>query len=248
LSSCIACLRSVVAAGTLIAAGTAFGGPPYFTDDPAPTDYGHWEIYQFAGGSHVAGSTAGEAGFDFNYGAARDVQVTFVLPAAYETSDEFHAGLGVIETAVKYRFAHQSDAGWRPDVAFFPRIYWPTASSRFASTRASVLLPLWVGKDVGPWSVFGGGGYQVNPGDGNRDFWLSGLAVTRAIGERWSVGGEIYHRTADATGGKPLTAVNVGLEWALSKHWSLLASLGPGVQNASQEMDYGFYVGLKSDY
>ena len=28
-------------------ATAAFAGPPYLTDDPIPTDTGHWEIYAF---------------------------------------------------------------------------------------------------------------------------------------------------------------------------------------------------------
>lgn len=246
--TCVASGGVLTAAVGALLAGTALAGPPYFTDDPVPTDYGHLETYLFAGGSHVQGSTDGEAGIDINYGGAPDLQLTAVLPAAYEKSDAMHVGLGVIETAVKYRFLHQKEGELAPDVAFFPRVYWPTASSRFGSRNVSVLLPVWVGKDAGPWSIFGGGGYQINPGEGNRDFWLGGLAVTRAFGDRLSVGAEVYHLTADTLGGKPVTAVNFGVDWAFAEHWSLLASMGPGVQNASVQMDYGFYVALKADY
>jgi len=228
--------------------GATIAGPPYVTDDPAPTDLGRWEIYQFVAGSHVAGSTGGESGIDLNYGGARDVQLTCVIPLAYEKTDTLHAGLGVVETAVKYRFLHQRDGGPALDVAFFPRVFWPTAAERFASSHVSVLLPLWAGRDFGSWSVFGGGGYQVNPGAGNLDYWLGGIAITRSFGERASLGAEMYHRATDAVDGRPLTAVNVGASWMLAEHWSLLLSMGPGVQNADEEMKYGFYVSLKADY
>src|SRR6478609_238063 len=156
------CARTACALVGLLCGLDASAGPPYVTDDPAPTDRGHWEVYGFAGGSHVAGSTGGEAGLDVNYGCARDLQCTVVVPMAYEHSDDFQGGMGVVETALKWKIVHQQDDTARPDVAFFPRVFWPTASSRFASPHANVLLPLWVGKDFDAWSTFGGGGYQVN--------------------------------------------------------------------------------------
>jgi len=231
-----------------LVAGPAQAGPPYFTDDPVPTDRGHRETYLYAAGTRVPGSTSGAAGIDINYGGARDLQLTCVVPLAYEHSGEMHAGLGVIETAMKYRFVHQVDGNATPDIAFFPRVFWPTGSTRFGAGHASVLLPLWAGKDFDRWSVFGGGGYQINPGEGNRDFWLAGLTVTRAIGERLSAGVEVYHRAPDAVDGKPFSGANLGATWQASEHWTVLGALGPGLQNAREEGQYSFYLALQAVY
>ena len=57
-----------------------------------------------------------------------------------------------------------------------------------------ILLPVWAQKDFGPWSLFGGGGYTINPGAGNRNFWQSGLALTRNVTPRLSLGAEITHQ------------------------------------------------------
>lgn len=241
-------LASLIAAPALLVAWPAQAGPPYLTDDPEPTGRGHWEIYNFVGGAHVAGQTSGEAGVDLNYGAAKDLQMTIVIPAAFEQSDGTHFGLGVVELAAKFKVLHQSEGSVSPDVAIFPRLFLPTAPARFASQRPNLLLPVWFGKDVGKWSVFGGGGYQLNPGPGNRDFWVGGGAITRDIGERLSIGAEITHRTPDARGSLPFTGVNLGVTYKLTGHWSLLASGGPGVQNARQEGRYDFYMALKADY
>jgi hypothetical protein len=244
-------MRDPFMAGVAVAwlvGGSAQAGPPYVTDDPVPTDRGHWETYAFAAGTHVPGSTSGAAGIDINYGGARDLQLTCVVPLAYERSDGMHAGLGVIETAMKYRFVHQVDGKATPDIAFFPRIFWPSASARFGSRHASVLLPIWAGKDLDRWSVFGGGGYQINPGEGNRDFWLAGLAVTRAIGDWLTAGVEIYHRSPDAEDGKPFSGANLGATWNVSGHWTVLGSLGPGLQNAREEGQYSFYLALQAAY
>jgi len=38
-------------------------------------------------------------------------------------------------------------------------------------------LPVWMQKDVGDWTVYGGGGYWINPGAGQKNWWFTGLAV-----------------------------------------------------------------------
>src|SRR5436190_3736907 len=162
--------RLLMAASLCLCSGGAVAGPPYFTDDPQPTDLKHWEIYAFGTRSGSDEGIEGATGLDINYGGFRDVQLTLTLPVNYE---HLHAptqwGLGNIELAVKYRFAHQDKEG--VDVAVFPRVYVPTAGKRFGSGRVALLLPVWAQKDFGPWSLFGGGGYTINPGEGNRDFW-----------------------------------------------------------------------------
>ena len=234
-----------VAGVAFVQASPGWAGPPYMTDDPEPTDRGRWEVYDFVAGAHVAGDTAGEAGLDLNYGAARDLQLTTTIPAAYERSDRTHLGLGVVELAAKLKVLHQDRAGL--DVAVFPRLFLPTAPARFASRHANLLLPVWAGRDVGPWSVFGGGGYQLNPGAGHRDFWTGGLAVTRSLGDRLSVGGEVYGRTRDSAQRRDFTGLNLGFTYRFAEHWSLLAAGGPGLQNARQEGRYAFYLALKAD-
>ena len=111
-----------------------------------------------------------------------------------------------------------------------------------------MLLPLWVGRDFGDWSAFGGAGYQFNSGDGARDFWTAGLALTRTLSARLTMGAELYGRTAAAVGARSLVAANFGLSFALRPHWSLLASAGPGLEHARAEGQYAFYVSLKADY
>ncbi len=77
----------------------ALAGPPYLSDDPEPTDYGHFEIYAFGLGSESDSGWAGESGIDFNYGGAPDLQLTAVVPLAYD--EQGHAGLGNVELAAK---------------------------------------------------------------------------------------------------------------------------------------------------
>jgi len=230
-----------------LAPANALAGPPYVTDDPQPTDTGHWEIYAFADGLNAAGATTGESGLDLNYGAAKDLQLTMVLPAAY-ASNPSQVGFGQVEMAVKYKFLHQSDGSTMPDVAFFPRAFLPTTSRGLGADRINVLLPVWAEKDWGGWSLFGGGGWQYNPGPGNHNFWTGGLALTRQVTKPLSLGAEIWAHTRDSADGKDFAGINLGADWRLTPHWSLLASGGPGIWNARDEGRWDFYLALKADY
>ena len=233
------------ALAALILATPALAGPPYVTDDPEPTDLGHWENYTFVSGVHTPGDTAGQAGFDLNYGAFKDVQLTAVIPLDY---DSRAAGTGNVELAIKYKVLHQSDGTLTPDVSVFPRLFAPLQNSRFGPDRAQVFLPVWAEKDWGKWSLFGGGGYQFNPGAGEKNYWQSGIALSRSIGERWSLGAEIYHDTPETPDGRDYTEINVGTTYKLSDHWTLMGAGGPGVQNARQNGLYDFYLALLATY
>jgi hypothetical protein len=214
------------------------------TDDPEPTEEGHWEVYTFASATKLADATEGEGGVEFNYGAAEDLQLTVDFPLGFESDGGTHVGPGDVAVAAKYRFLHQGEASPRPDVAFFPAVTLPTGDARLGEGRPTLFLPLWAQKDYGPWSLFGGGGYQVRPGP---DVWRTGLALTRALNERLVLGGEIYHHTEEERGAGAFTGMNLGLAYKASRHWSLLASGGPGVDNRS-EGKFSLYVSLKADY
>ena len=241
-----ASLLCAAALALMAVARPALAGPPFVSDDPEPTDLGHWEIYNFAEGTGTPGVVAGQAGFDINYGGAKDLQLTVVVPLDYQTGAQ--PGLGDIELAAKYKFLHQAEGGWIPDVAFFPRLFTPTGTGAFADHHLAAFLPVWVQKDFGKWSLFGGGGYDINPGRDNRNFWLSGLTVSRAITDRFSLGAEVYHQTPATRDARAFTGLNLGETYKLTDHWSLLAAGGPGVQNARQQGQYDFYVALEATY
>jgi hypothetical protein len=208
-----------------MSATAAVAGPPYATDDPEPTETGHWEIYAFTAGTRADGSFDGVAGADLNYGPLPNVQLTATLPIDFIRDRGMHAGIGDVELGVKYRFINDETAGI--SVAIFPRVILPTASRRFGTGRVQLLLPVWAQKDFGPWSLFGGGGYTINPGAGNRDFWQSGLALTRNVTPRLSLGAEVAHQGPDAAGARSTTALGVGGIYHVAGPFSLLFSGGP---------------------
>jgi len=216
-------LRHAIALAALLLPAAAYAGPPFLTDDPEPTDTGHWEIYGPLFEAEGSGEDfEGVVGAEINYGAAKDVQVTFGLPAAY-THDAagWRWGAGDLKASVKYRFYHDEAAGLQ--VAAFPGITLPTASNGMGADHVTALLPVWAQQDFGKWSVFGGGGYAINPGAGNRDYWTGGVALTHQFGDRFLLGAEADRQGADAVGGRASTSLGLGAIYDLPGPLRLLA-------------------------
>ncbi|HEX3944752.1 MAG TPA: transporter [Rhizomicrobium sp.] len=225
----------------LMIAPAANAGPPYLSDDPQPTDYQHYEIYAFADGDVGRNGSGGEAGIDFNYGATPDLQLTAVLPAGYArpSGGPPDVDLGNIELAAKYRVLHQDDFGF--DVAVFPRLFLPAGSAQVGERHASFLLPIWVEKDWGKLSGFGGGGCVLNNGGDSRDFCLMGWSLTYQLLPNLQLGGEVFHQTADTVGGRANTVVGAGVKYDVSDNYHLLGYIGPTVQNAAETNRYTWY-------
>jgi hypothetical protein len=235
-------LTGLVSAGlaaVLFPGAAAVAGPPYETDDPEPTETGHWEIYAFTGFEGRGGYFDGSAGLDLNYGPVKDVQLTATLPLDYshQRGSGWQSGTGDIEVGVKYRFIDLPSQGF--SMAIFPRVFLPTSK---ASNRTRVLLPVWAQKDVGKTSIFGGGGYDLNPGPGNRDFWLAGAAVTHAVSDTVTLGGEATHQSADVVGGASRNSLGAGAIVKLRDPFSLLISAGPTWSGG--QSSYHFYAAL----
>ena len=232
----------------LLGASPALAGPPYLTDDPEPTDYKHFEIYNFTNGTATRADTSGEAGIDINYGGAPNLQLTATIPAAYglPNGGPLVGGFGDVELAAKYRFLTQQNFGL--DVAVFPRVFLPSGATNVGVQHASYLLPLWMQKDWGPWSAFGGGGCAINRGGDSQDFCETGLVVTRQIVPNLQVGLEIFHQTPDTKGGQAMTSIGAGIHYDLNGTFHLLGYLGRGIQNADETDRLNWYAGVLATF
>jgi hypothetical protein len=228
----------------MVASSAAIAGPPYVTDDAAPTDPYHYEIYLFANGENRRDGSSAATGIDFNYGASPDLQLTAAVPVASDKprDESRRIGFGNVELAAKYRFLHQSEIGW--DVAAFPRIFLPSGSGSVGDRHASLLLPLWLERDGQGWSTFGGGGCVVNRGGDSRDFCLAGWAVTQQVLPDLQLGLEVTHQTPDTWNGRASTTVGAGLRYDTTENLHLLAYAAPGLQNAGATAWASWYTSL----
>ena len=238
-------MRVAIVAVACVLASPAFAGPPYVTDDPEPTEYQHFEIYAFTDGTAVRGGHESETGIDFNYGGAPDLQLSTTIALTGERAapggEEW--GVGNIEFGAKYRFLHQDDFGL--DVSAYPQVFLPHLSSGVGEPHAYVFLPIWMQKDWGDWSSFGGGGCTLGAGSGARDGCIAGWALTRRVLPDLTLGPEIYHSTPDTRGGRASTGIGFGAIYDLSDTYHLLASYGPGIQNAAETDRMTWYAALE---
>jgi Putative MetA-pathway of phenol degradation len=234
----------VAAVAIALLARPAAAGPPFVSDDPEPTDTGHFEIYTFNNGTNTRAGTAGEAGIDFNYGAAPDLQLTATIPAGYTDANEdgTQVGVGNVELAAKYRFLHQDTFGL--DVSIFPRVFLPSGSETIGDNHASVLLPVWVQKDFGKgWSAFGGGGCTFDEIRA-ANFCQAGAVVTYQVLPKLQIGGELFHQTADSQGTPASTSLGVGWRYDLTDTYHLLGYVRRGIENTDETDQYSWYASV----
>jgi hypothetical protein len=223
-------------------AGPVAAGPPFQTDDPEPVPLHHYEAYAFGVLDHGDGSTFLQApAFEFNVGAAPDLQLHVVVPTAYVTpGDAF--GMGDVELGVKYRFVHET--GRRPQIGTFPMLELPTGDGErgLGNGHLWARLPVWLQKSVGPWTTFGGLGYEVNHAPGMKGSVFGGWLLQRTVTRRLIVGAEVFSQGAQAVGARGSTFVDGGGYLQAKGNLSLLFMLGHTVAGESHTVGYlGLY-------
>ena len=217
-------LSALVALALTAANGSA--GPPFFTDDPFPVDYLHWEFYLASVQQHGQhGTSATLPHVEINYGAFPDIQLHCVAPMSYvRTGDGTNYGYSDTEIGVKYRFVKETDD--TPQIGIFPLVEIPTGNKdrQLGSGAVQAYLPLWLQKSWGRFTTYGGGGFWYNPGAKN---WLfAGWQAQYDLSEVLSLGGEIYYHTADDEDSQAGAAFNLGGFLNLNASSHILFSAG----------------------
>lgn len=136
---------------------TALAGPPFRTDDPVPVEFGHYELYTAAIGTHVKGDTSGGLpNVELTYGLIPNGQLQIGGELAFDSSQGetgqpggqlqngadvasnsshagMHFGYGDTQLSFKYRFIQEDKSGLTPQVAVFSR---SVLSNRRSKPRA----------------------------------------------------------------------------------------------------------------
>lgn len=219
----------------------AQAGPPFVTDDPEPVDYHHWEVYLASQYEHGdEGATGTLPHLELNYGALPNLQLHLIAPAAFDapSGETRHYGYGDTELGAKYRFVDETDS--HPQVGIFPLVELPTGSNArgLGAGHTQVFLPVWLQKTFGSWTTYGGAGYWINPGAGNRNWWFTGWLLQKKLSEDFTLGAEIFHETAQSGMGRSDTKANIGVIWDLDETRHILASVGPTIQGPSGYQAY----------
>ncbi len=239
-------IRSKIFVVIFFLSGRTIAGPPFRTDDPIPVPYSHGELYLFSTGTIDDSGTSGIGpAVEFNYGILHDTQFHLVLPLAFNApkgaSPKF--GYGDTELGVKFRFIDQGDI--YPDVATFPLMEIPTgsASRGLGNGKAQLYLPLWLQKDIGNWTMYGGAGYWINPGVGNRNWDFSGVLVQYNFSDAFFLGMELFHQTASSVNVSGNTGLHIGGGIPIIKNTQILWSCDAG-NGITAYKHFSYYAGL----
>ena len=233
--------KFLLAVAGLAAVTLTRAGPPFVTDDPEPVELHHWEVYLGSQFVHDADGASGTLPhLEVNYGALPNLQLHVIAPVAFNapTDASRQAGYGDTELGAKYRFLDEADG--QPQIGVFPLVELPTgdAGRGLGSGHTQVFLPVWLQKTYGTWTTYGGAGYWINPGAGNRNWWFTGWLLQKQVRPNLAVGAEIFHETAQSGGGRSDTKMNLGLTWDLDEIRHVLASVGPTLQGPAGYQGY----------
>ena len=250
-------VAAVLLAALVVTSIPAWAGPPFQTDDPEPVDFRHYEFYVFGGvdGTPVEYDPVGPAA-EFNWGVIPNVQLHLVVPlGAVEPSNNpvySPAGIGPsafgltdTEFGVKVRILKET--AHRPMIGTFTMLEIPTGSyaKGLGVGRTWYKLPVWLQKDWGHWTTYGGGGYTVINQFQYRTFPYGGWLIQRDFGKKWTLGTEVYSHGAEGLATpqtQPSTMVDAGGYYYIhNPGFQILFCYGHSV--AGQTENYA-YVGL----
>ncbi|MDE2341907.1 MAG: hypothetical protein KGL63_00715 [Betaproteobacteria bacterium] len=235
-----------------ILAPAVHAGPPFVTDDPEPVPQGHWEVNHALTGTHALGETgAFLPQLDINYGAAPGVQLHVMPQVGYSaTPGGRTVALANTEVGAKIRLTPDTGAeeGWMVSVYPLHELSSGNAERLLGPGAGSTYLPLWVQTTRGRWTLYGGGGYWINPGAGRSNAWASGWVALYRVSERLQLGGEVFAETSPAQGERGFSGFNLGGSYGLGPSCSLLFSLGQGLSNVAQTNQGSLYLALQKTY
>ena len=232
---------------SLVCAGyhNVYAGPPFFTDDPEPVDYRHWEIYL---ASQYLSTKDGSSGtlphLEANYGAYPNLQLHIIAPETFNdpAGSSYAQGYGDTELGAKYRFVQETDN--IPQIGSFIQVELPTGDENrgLGNGKTQVFIPIWLQKSFGPWTSYGGGGYWINPGTDNKNWIYAGWLLQRDLSKYLTMGTEFFYRTPDKVDGQYSTGFTAGGQVNFIGHTHFLFSCG---KNLSGQDLSTFYLAFQ---
>jgi hypothetical protein len=229
----------------LLAASPLLAGPPFRTDDPETVEYRNWEFYvatQYANDKDGISGTAPH--LEVNYGVVPNVQLHLLVPSVFDKPRGAPTlyGPGDLELGVKYRFIQEGD--YHPMVGTFPILHVPTGNQNrgLGNGDPQLFLPIWLQKSFGPWKSYGGGGYWLNPGTDNKNYWYAGWLIQRDITKWLTVGGEIFYQTPPTRDGDHQTGYNLGAIVNFTDNHHFIVSAGSDIHGPNLFSFYAAYL------
>jgi hypothetical protein len=124
----------------------------------------------------------------------------------------------------------------------FPIVEIPTVkNSEFSNGKTKIYLPVWIQKSWGEFTTYGGVGYWINPGTGNKDWIFSGWEIQYNFSPLITIGGELFYHTATTKEDKASTGFNLGGSINPSEKIHIIFSAG---NTFSRDNSFTSYLGV----
>jgi hypothetical protein len=209
-------------------------GAPFQTDDPVVVARDRSELLVSYRQTLAQDGRRGVLpSLELHHGALANLELDLVVPIAFHTppGEQTRHGYGDTELGLKYGLVQETDA--TPLIGFAPKLDLPTGNSDrgLGNGGAALFLPIWMQKTYGDFGAYGGGGYGINRGADNRNYWFVGGVVGYRIADRWLVGVELFHTTPQTIAQRSSTGFNAGGAFQLTPHLQWLFSAGRAVRN-----------------
>jgi hypothetical protein len=172
------------------------------------------------------------------------LQLHLIVPLSYARppGGPTASGWGDVELGAKYRFVEEGES--RPQVGAFPLVELPSGdvSRGLGAGEVRVFLPVWLQKTIGKWTTYGGGGYWINTGAGNRNWWFAGWQAQVQLTPTFAPGAEVYYESPAEVGGRSEVLFNVGFVLDFGEHHHLLVSAGGTFTGCNCRQGYFAYL------
>ena len=235
-------LKILLSSVSLFIIHYCYAGPPFDTDDPEPVELKHWEYYLSSMDQFQPGFATGTLPhFEMNYGIIPDCQFHIVLPMNYNSiqNKDFEYGYSNTELGFKYRFFQSSDKSLQ--IGTFPIFEIPTINNKNFSNNLQIYLPVWIQKNRGKWTTYGGEGYWFNPGNNNKNWLYGGWEIQYDFSKVFTLGGELFYRTASTVDSHAFAGFNLGGFINFSDNIHFIYSLGHSI---TRDKSFMSYIGL----
>lgn len=229
--------------------------PPFLTDDASPASRHQWQIYPFSyAESATSTTTLLFPALEIDYGFLPHTEWHLIVSTlTFSQSGQRNSGINDTELGFKYRFIQETAS--MPAVAIAPALELPTGNAQrfLGNGRLWTKLPIWLQKNFGAWTTYGGGGFGFNSAPGTKNYLYGGWLLQRNFNEQLSLGAEIFSQGATGNTAIPpfqdtgaVTLINVGGSYNVRPNLAVLFAAGHSLIGAKQWVGFfGFYWNLQ---
>jgi hypothetical protein len=101
----------------------------------------------------------------------------------------------------------------------------------FGDGNAQIFIPIWLQKSWNKITTYGGGGYWIRPGTGNKNSVFTGWELQYDFSKVLTLGGEVYYHSSETSTDKSVIAFNLGGFVNFSEKTHFIFSIGRNLNN-----------------